>query len=204
MTLLEDEHDDPERGRERDQVEDRGLDRQHDRPERTGEQDQREDHDEREHVREVPVDRVDEVAVDGWRAAERRGRARRVRRWRDRRRPGCSTRRRRSPGTPRRSSTARFASRARPARSRRRCRPRCRRFAAIAFGSPPFATRIWNGFITPGEMFGVGEHLPTGDRGSGSREVLQLRTRSGSAACRYPRGSRRSRGRWPRRSRAGG
>ena len=43
VTHLEDEDDDPERAAERDEVEDRRLDRQHDRPERPRQQDERED-----------------------------------------------------------------------------------------------------------------------------------------------------------------
>ena len=53
------------------QVQDDGLDRQHDRPERAREQDERQQHDEAEHVREVRVDRGDEVAVLAGDAAER-------------------------------------------------------------------------------------------------------------------------------------
>ena len=52
---------------------------QHDRAERARQQDEREDEDEREDVREVPVDGVDEVAVDGQRPAECRVRAPRAR-----------------------------------------------------------------------------------------------------------------------------
>ena len=75
MSLLEDEDDDPERGRERQQVQHHRLDRQQDRAERTCEQDQRQDHHECEHVREVPVERVHEVAVDCRNPRERAVRA---------------------------------------------------------------------------------------------------------------------------------
>ena len=71
VPLLEDEHDDAERAAERDEVEDHGLQRQHDRAERASEQDEREQDHEGEDVREVAVDRVDEVALLGGGAAER-------------------------------------------------------------------------------------------------------------------------------------
>ena len=74
VALLEDEDDDPVRRAERDEVEDRGLDRQHDRAERARQEDERQEENEREDVDEVPVDGVDEVAVDGRQAAERRAR----------------------------------------------------------------------------------------------------------------------------------
>ena len=63
VPLLEDEHDDPVRGHQGDEVQDDRLDRQQDRAERTGEQDECQQHDEPEHVREVRVDRRYEVAV---------------------------------------------------------------------------------------------------------------------------------------------
>ncbi len=63
MALLEDEDDDAVRAAERDQVQDHCLGRQHDRAERAREKDEREHDHEQQHPAEVPVDRVDEVAL---------------------------------------------------------------------------------------------------------------------------------------------
>ena len=48
-------------------------------------------------------------------------------------------------------------------------------FTAIACGSPLFSTSTTNGFITPGEICGVGEHLAAVDRVTLAGEVLRLR-----------------------------
>ena len=70
VAVLKDDDDESERRGEREEVEDHGLEREHDRAERACEQDQREDEHEREKVREVAVDGVDEVSVDRRDAAE--------------------------------------------------------------------------------------------------------------------------------------
>ena len=64
MPQLEDDDQDPERCRKRHEVEEHGLERQQERPERASEDVGQRQH-EGEQVREVAVDGVDEVAVDG-------------------------------------------------------------------------------------------------------------------------------------------
>ena len=71
VALLEDEDDDPVGRPERDEVQDHGLQRQDQRPERPREQDVGEQDHEAEHVGEVRVDGLDEVAILGGR--RRRG-----------------------------------------------------------------------------------------------------------------------------------
>ena len=80
VALLEDEDHDAVGAAERDQVEDDRLQRQHDRPERPGEQDESEHDHEEQHLPEVAVDGVHEVAFLGRRAAERQRHTRRPRR----------------------------------------------------------------------------------------------------------------------------
>jgi hypothetical protein len=75
VAILEDEDDHPERCGERDEVQQRCLDREHERAEGAREQDQRQHDHEGEHVGEVAVDGVYEVAVGRGRSAERRARA---------------------------------------------------------------------------------------------------------------------------------
>ena len=63
VALLEDEHDDPERRGEREQVQQHGLERQDERAERPGEQDQGQQHDQGDGVGEAAGQRVQEVTV---------------------------------------------------------------------------------------------------------------------------------------------
>ena len=64
VALLPEEDDRAEDRRQRDQVEQDGLDRQQHRPERPHQQDERDQRDQRQHVRELVVDRA-EVVLDG-------------------------------------------------------------------------------------------------------------------------------------------
>ena len=61
--LLEDEHDQPPRRSNREQVQEDGLQRQEQRAERAREEDEGEDGDQREHEREVGVDGFEEVGA---------------------------------------------------------------------------------------------------------------------------------------------
>jgi hypothetical protein len=71
VPLLEDEHDDPEGGRERERFSTIALIASTGRPERAREQDHRQEQDEPEHVREAAEQRVQEVPVDRREAGER-------------------------------------------------------------------------------------------------------------------------------------
>jgi hypothetical protein len=70
VALLEDEDDDPERGAERDEVQDDCLQREEHRAESTHQEQERQQDDEGENERELAVDRVDEVALLGGDPAE--------------------------------------------------------------------------------------------------------------------------------------
>ena len=194
VSLLEDEDDDPVGGAERDEVEDRGLQRQHERAEGAREQDQREQEHEAEHVGEVRVDGADEVAFLGRRP--RRARA-------SPRCPGgaasvCwsagSTVFLRSemigrtaleePSTSGNASTRRGVlgapgdrrGGARDPRGRLERGHDLRRERPGAAGSPaPAWASTTNGFITPGGDPGGGERVTALDRLAAAREVLDLR-----------------------------
>ena len=187
VALLEDEDDDPVSGRERDEVQDRRLERQHDRAERAGQQDAasgprrsraRRGSSSRRRARSRDP-RPDPAEPERPGAVPCRARLLRTRVDRAPRTPGRGRRRR--SGRPRR---ARRGARARPAAPLpRRCPGALRACAAIVRSALPPSSldehveRLHHA----GRDAGRGEHVAAGDRVAACRGGPSPAPRSGSA-----------------------
>ena len=171
---------------QRDQVQDHRLERQQDRAERPHQQHERQQDHEGEHVGELPVDGVDEVAVLGSDAARaspgtcRRTRARapaarRAAGWRSS--LARTSPRRPRTGTPRRARRLRRQS-CRAARRHRRCPASARALdhRPQRVGSGLCSTSTTYGLIAPGEIPAAVERVES-DHG-----VAGLRRRRGPSA----------------------